>query len=40
MDSLVLAKEKGEKGDINVHIPLSKDRDEKTFIADNYNKMC
>ena len=40
MDSLVLAMEKVEKGDIDVHIPLSKDRDEITFIADNFNKMC
>lgn len=40
MDSLVLAMEKVEKGDIDVHIPLSHDRDEITFIADNFNKMC
>lgn len=40
MDSLVLAMEKVEKGDIDVHIPLSNDRDEITFIADNFNKMC
>lgn len=40
MDSLVLAMEKVEKGDIDVHIPLSSENDEITFIANNFNKMC
>lgn len=40
MDELVLAMEKVEKGDIDTHIPLTHEKDEITFIADNFNKMC
>lgn len=40
MDELVLAMERVEKGDIDVYIPLSNEKDEITFIAENFNKMC
>lgn len=40
MDELISAMSKVEKGDIDVHIPLSNEKDEITFIADNFNKMC
>lgn len=40
MDGLVLAMEKVENGDMDIHIPLGNEKDEITFIADNFNKMC
>lgn len=40
MDELIEAMARVEKGDIGVHIPLTNEKDEITFIADNFNKMC